>query len=88
MLAMSLTHSSKHFPHMSHLKVTLGPGNIIAPPTYVVKLFIVALITLKLFQISGIFGRYDSLVTSSASSDEVEIKISAALIAFTDFPVF
>jgi hypothetical protein len=58
------------------------------PPTYVVILCFVALITVELFQISGIIGCFGSLVASSASSDELEIQISAALIALTDFSVF
>ena len=38
--------------------------------------------------LSHIIGSFGSLVASSGSSDEVEIKISAALIALTDFSVF
>ena len=44
--------------------------------------------TLELFQTSGIIRNLGILVASSASSDGVEIKISAALIALNDFSVF
>jgi hypothetical protein len=71
---------------MSHLKVSLGPGFVSAPPIYDVIWCLVALITL--FRISGIIGSFGSLVASSSPSDEVKIKISAALIALTDFSVF
>ena len=77
----------KHFTHMSHLKVTLGPVWVSAPPTYVVILSLVALITFELFPISGVNGSFGSLVASSALSDEVENKIAAALIALTDISV-
>ena len=73
---------------MSYLKVPLGPDLVSASPTYVVILCLVALITLQLFQISGIIGSFGSLVASSASSDEVEMKMLPALIALTDFSVF
>ena len=69
----------KHFPHMSYLKVTLCPGQVSAQSTYAVILCLVALITLEIFQISGIIGSFGSLVASSASSDEVEIKKSLQL---------
>ena len=57
---------------MSHLKVTLGPGYVSAPPTFVVILCLVALITLEICQITDIIGRLASLVASSASSDDAE----------------
>ena len=41
----------KHFSHMSHMKVTLCPGSVSASPTYVVKLCLVALITLELLKL-------------------------------------
>ena len=49
---------------------------------------LVALITVELLKIGDIIGSFGSLVASSASSDEVEVKISTALIALTDFSVF
>ena len=73
---------------MSHLKVTLGLGSVSAPPNYVVILSLVVFITLELFQINGINGSLCCLVASSASSDELKIKISVALIALTDMSVF
>ena len=55
---------------------------------YVVILCCVEFITLELIQFSGIIQSFCSLGASSASSDEVEIKTSAALTALTDFSVF
>ena len=52
----------------------------------VLVLCLVALITLV--QISGIIGSIGSLVALLASLDEVEIKISAALVALANFSVF
>ena len=47
-----------------------------------------ALFTIELFKISGIIESLSSLVATSDSPDEVKIKISAALIALTDFSIF
>ena len=49
---------------------------------------LVAFITVEIYQISDISGSFGSLVDSSASLDEVEVKTSAALNALIDFSVF
>ena len=68
----------KCFAHLSYLKFTWGPCHVSVSPRHVVliplrRVFVVALITLELIQISVSLGNFGNFVVSTASSSEMEI---------------